>query len=164
MKIRIITAYRCIKSRQSNNTVYMQQERYYRLKQLSIYPLTAFWEDITKFLSKTLSDEFNIILSIDANENIRDRKLQQAFNSLGLIETTSLFSNEPLLAFHVIGSKQICGVWVSPNILPSTTLILPHYFDIGDHRYLVLDFPIELFLGDRFIPIYKSEVWRLTTK
>ena len=83
----------------------MQQERYYRLKQLSICPLIAFREDISKFLSKTLSDGFNIILSINTNENIQDGKLQQAFNSLGLIEATSLFSNKPPPASHVIGSK-----------------------------------------------------------
>ena len=70
MKIKIIMAYRYVKSHQSNNTVYMQQERYYRLKQLPICSLTAFREDISKFLSKTLSDRFNIILSIDANENM----------------------------------------------------------------------------------------------
>ena len=70
MKIRIIIAYRYVKSCQSNNIVYMQQERYYRLKQLSICPLIAFREDISKFLSKTLSDGFDIILSINTNENI----------------------------------------------------------------------------------------------
>ena len=42
--------------------------------------------------------------------------------------------------------------------------MLPHYFGVGDHRCFILDFLIELFLGDRFIPIYKPEIWRLTTK
>ena len=95
---------------------------------------------------------------------MRDRKLQQAFNSLGLIEIASLFSNEPPPASHITGLKQICRVWISPNILPSTASMLPHYFGVGDYRYLVLDFLKELFLGDGFIPIYKPGMWRLTTK
>ena len=43
-------------------------------------------------------------------------------------------------------------------------VILAHYFRVGDHRCFILNFHIEKFLGEEFIPIYKPEIRRLTTK
>ena len=77
---------------------------------------------------------------------------------LELIKTSTLFSNTPPPASHVTESKQICGVWVSPNMLPSSASMLPYYFGVEDHRCFILDFPKELFLGDGFILIHKPEM------
>ena len=40
----------------------------------------------------------------------------------------------------------------------SVAAIFPHYFGVGDHQCIVIDFPIEKFLGEGFIPIYKPEM------
>ena len=70
-----------------------------------ICPLIAFREDLSTFIAQTLSEVFEIILSIDANENMRDSKLQRAFHQLGLVETSGLFSDNSPPASHITGSK-----------------------------------------------------------
>ena len=86
------------------------------------------------------------------------------FNELELVETSGLFSTNPLPASHITGLKQIYGVWVSPNMQLYIVVMLLYYFGVGNHRYFVLDFYIEKFLGEGFILIYKPEMRRLTTK
>ena len=79
IKVRIIAAHRCVKSRQTENTVHRQQERCFHLHQRTICPLTAFRVDVVQIISQSLSERNEIVLSIDANENMRDGKLQKAF-------------------------------------------------------------------------------------
>jgi len=39
--------------------------------------------------------------------------------------------------------------------------IIPHYFEIGNYHYFMINFLIEIFLGEGFIPIVKADVRRL---
>ena len=39
---------------------------------------------------------------------------------------------------------------------------MPEYFRVGKHRAFIIDFPMELFAGSRFILIVKVEMCRLT--
>ena len=48
------------------------------------------------------------------NENAYERKLQRLFHSIDLIETTSLFLDQPPILSHITGLKQIDSIWVSP--------------------------------------------------
>ena len=43
-------------------------------------------------------------------------------------------------------------------MFPSAAAIFLYYFEIGDYQYIVIDFSIEKFLGERFIPVYKPEM------
>ena len=80
------------------------------------------------------------------------------------METSALFSKEIPPASHISGLKQICGVWISPGIYLLASATFLHYFGIGDYRCIVIDFSISKFLDKGFIPIYKPEMRRLTTK
>ena len=42
----------------------------------------------------SLQNGFEIMLSLDANENMRKGKIKSKFKALGLVETTSLFTTE----------------------------------------------------------------------
>ena len=97
------------------------------------------------------------------NEDSRNSHLQRLLESMGLIESSSQFSTDPPLPSHISGSKQIDGLWVTPNLLPSRASILPHYFGVEDHRAFILDFPSNLFLGEGFIPTARIEMRRLTS-
>ena len=55
-------------------------------------------------------------------------------------------------------------MWTTPNTILSSLSIILHYFEVGDYRYFVVDFPIEIILGNRFILIVKAEMRRLTSK
>jgi len=49
-KIRFVTTYYCVKLRQTDNTVFMQQLRYFQRKERNIYPDKAFTIDLSHFL------------------------------------------------------------------------------------------------------------------
>ena len=85
------------------------------------------------------------MLCIDMNENKDDGKLQRILQSIGLIETSAIFSNQTPLPSHTMGSKQIDYIWVVPQILTSSVSILPHYLGVGDHRCIIADFPYRFF-------------------
>ena len=109
-KVRIITAYQCVCSRQIQNIVYNQYLWYFRSKQNPICPREAFQNDLIQFISESIQLGFGIILSIDANENMRGGKLQKLLEETGLIELSALFSNDPPLPSHIMGSTQIDAI------------------------------------------------------
>ena len=74
-KIRIIMAYRYIKSCQTMNIVFIQNEQLYCNINRITCSLSAFREDICQLISYSLEYWFEIILAINANENMKDRKL-----------------------------------------------------------------------------------------
>ena len=49
-RVRMITAYRCVVSKQTNNIVYQQQLRYFRKIERNIYPIKAFIADLYNFI------------------------------------------------------------------------------------------------------------------
>ena len=73
-----------------------------------------------------------------------------------------LFLNKLPVAYHILGSQQIDEIWSTLNITSSALSIMPHYFTAGDHRSFIVDFPIEIFIGNRFIPIICYDMRRLT--
>ena len=52
-----------------------------------------------------MEEGYKIILSIDANENLRNEKLQWVFSEIGLMKSLALFSKEIPLASYISGSK-----------------------------------------------------------
>ena len=40
--------------------------------------------------------------------------------------------------------------------------IIPYYFEVGDYWYFIVDFPVDIFIGEGFIPIIKVEIYHLT--
>ena len=92
---------------------------------------------------------------------MRDSKVQHVLQNIGLVELSQIFLNNLLVASHILGSQQIDTIWSTPNINLSSLSILPYYFAVGDYRYFVIDFPIDYFIGDGFIPIICPEMRRL---
>jgi len=77
--------------------------RYYRSKQNLIYPRNTFRADLVNFLNEYIQEGYGIILSIDANENIRGGKLQRELELIRLVESSALFSNKPPWPSYVLG-------------------------------------------------------------
>ena len=103
-----------------------------------------------------MSKGFGIILCIDDNENINDRRIQKLLLKLGISETISMFTNDSLPLIFYKGSKQIDAVWTFPTTKPLAVSIAPFQFRVGDYRVFILDFLIDIILDKEFIPIYKS--------
>ena len=90
-KIRFITTYCCVKSRQTNNTVFMQQLRYFQRKKRNICPVKAFTIDLSYFLQQSLQQGFELIVCLDINKNMKVDHLARVFRSLDLLETMQMF-------------------------------------------------------------------------
>jgi len=73
--ITLISAYQCVKSRQTINTTYNQQLQYFQLINRPICPRDTFHDNLIQFLSDTITNDSEIILCIDINENAFDSKL-----------------------------------------------------------------------------------------
>ena len=94
---------------------------------------------------------------------MRGGKLPNLLEETGLVESSALFSNDLLLLSYITESIQIDAIWISPNLKPSKLSIIPHYFEMGDHRVFIANFPIEYFIREGFVLIMKSDMRRLTS-
>ena len=87
--------------------------------------------------------------------------LARLFRSLDLLETTDLFYQGPQHPTFYEGRYQIDATWVSPSLRTSASIMAPFYFGAGDHRVLVVDFPMEYVMCSRFIPMCRLLMIRL---
>ena len=46
-------------------------------------------------------------------------------------------------------------------MIPYTSSITPFYFEVGDHRVIIIDFPMKLLTGDEFVLMAKSKIKRI---
>ena len=79
MKLRMITAYHCVRSKQMENMVYMQQLCYFRRIGQNLYPIKAFAIDLTQFIQTLLQQGFKIIICLNANENMVTGRIVKIF-------------------------------------------------------------------------------------
>jgi len=143
--------------------VHQQQLRFWQWHNRFIYPRKAFAIDIEEYLKTSLSEGYAIILCLDSNENMITGRLFKLFTTLGLIETYKAQTHLPLPNSFFKGSKQLDAVWVSPSLTPQATSVTPHFFGIGDHRTIVVNFNIKSILGSDFIPFSPIKIRRLVT-
>ena len=88
-------------------------------------------------------------------------RLSKVFNNLSLIESYKYISNQPPPNSFFKGCKQLDIVWTSSTLTPSTIAITPHFFSVGDHRIIVVDFDIDLVMGSGYILFYPQKMRRL---
>ena len=55
--------------------------------------IEVFHSNFQKFLEETITQGYSIILNINANEDMRNSKLERIFKALGLHETLQLFTD-----------------------------------------------------------------------
>ena len=73
------------------NMVYNQQLRYLQNTNRYICPHDAFRKDLASVISSTICNNTDLILCIDINENVKDRKLQHLFSLFNLIEALAQY-------------------------------------------------------------------------
>ena len=88
----------------------MQQLRYFQKIGRDRYPTKAFCNDISDYLKESMESGFEIVLSLEGNENMRCRRIAKALLNLGLSETSQLFSDEVAPAIFYIGKNQLDAV------------------------------------------------------
>ena len=118
----------------------MQRERYLKRYNMSRCPRQYFITDIVNFITSLLDGDNRIILAVDINEHVVDRKLAKELKRIGMIDVYFKEFNSPGPVSHVTGSAPIDGVWVTGNFTPIAVSILPQKFSTDNHRVILVDF------------------------
>jgi hypothetical protein len=157
--LRAISAYRPCLSH-GPLTVYAQHQNYFDSKNIEGCPRDLFTSHLLEELNTWMALGDQIILMMDANEDIRT--YQQAFQSLGLREALLHRHGQQAPATFNGGSEPIDGIFVSPSI----KILLGGYFEFGfcphtDHRGLWLDIHYNVAFGHVMPPIVTAQARRL---
>ena len=87
----------------------MQQLCYFKIGR-EIYPTKAFVIDIAAFIADSIDQGFEIVLSLDGNENMRTGNITKSLLKLRMIEISQLFSIEKVPPTFITGSNQLDAV------------------------------------------------------
>ena len=172
--IRIINMYRvCQKNvTDSSYTSYMQQYNI-QLKEgnATPFPHKQAIKDLMAFIEECKKKGDEIILCLDANEEIQEERKVTANTITQLVKNNALVCAHKLLGYKSdtsqVSGKQIDHILVSPGILPS--LIRGGYRPYAegitsDHRALFLDFDAEILFGKGTGTLAISKMRNLDTK
>ena len=167
-RTRIISAYiPCKSSIDRHQTVYNQHRRYFHKLGILECPRKLMHQQLTQQIQEWQKKGENIILLIDANENLArmgqlqsqlvyDCKLIDPIRSIYQKDTTILPSTS------LTGSNPIDAIFVSPQL---QDIVRGGWIQveksIGDHRALFVDIPIKTILGEDPFVIHRNTARRL---
>ena len=113
-------------------------------------PHVRFREDLLCQMKQWWKDGEQLILCLDANENIYHGKLGRhltELDGLGMKEVVEEFTMQKLGATHFRGSEPIDGVWATGDITVINACMMPVGFGVGNHRLFVVDFAMTTLVG-----------------
>ena len=158
----IITAYEPVRSGKKNiNSVYNQQRRYFKRRQIETCPKKMFRSDLIDLLKDMKGKNQDIVLMIDSNENMFSGKLAKMLRELNLKDAVFERTQKEGPATSARGSKQIDGVWMSSHMKIDAARILPLFFGVGDHRGFIIDISFQDMIGAERIKIVQAKTRRL---
>ena len=143
-------------------TVVDQHLRYIGQHDLQVTPIELFDSDLTSELEVTLANGINIVLSIDANENVETGEFSMAMNQIGMTNAFSTLFHEPMPATHHSGSQPISTFYHSSelNIVSGGILQKGCGFQ-ADHRNMFIDIQETSFLGTAMFKVTPPPMKRL---
>lgn len=162
LSVRVITAYRPCKNKENVTSTYEQQRLYYQRQGENPCPRTAMIDDLCKEIKKSMEKGEQIVLTLDANEDIRSGYARDKFTALNLIEINIHRHGNDAPATYNRGSKPIDGIFVSTTLIHSRCGYLAHGdTPTGcDHRALYIDLYTSAAFGNS-IPTHKPSIRRM---
>ena len=156
IQVRIISGYRPVEDTSNRpHTVYSQHEYYFnQVAQTPRHrnPRTAFFEDLNDSIMQWMAAGDQIILGLDANEDVHSRTLQEWTGEWGLID--GLQRTHPNLNRVATCNKNknnvpIDSIWVSPGlqIITAGMTGFGELHSESDHRMLWMDIHLESLFG-----------------
>ena len=145
ISVRFISAYRCVKNIHGPLSVWNQQRFILDSNNQTDDPLEAFDQDLINNIKKWLDLGEQVILGIDANEDVRSGTFAQRLRSecgLQKIMIKNLGHNLPNT--YARGSIPIEGLFVSHSL---ATCNSGYSEIICDHRMLWIEVPTEIAIG-----------------
>jgi hypothetical protein len=163
---RIVVAYRMGSGKPKGlRTIYQQQVQYMQLHNLKGLPQQLFDKDLLHQCKLWCKSGERIILLMDANKHVLNRKFHKALTSAGLNMDEFTHKcwglNEPYT--HINGSTPINGGYKSSEIEVMNICMLPFLDSPGNHRAFIIDVSTRLLLGEFRYKICRPVSHRLIT-
>ena len=165
---RVVSAYLPCKPRNNSagKTVWDQHRRYFQSKGDFWRPSDICFHDLISFLRdcRLLGEE--IILCIDANENVYSGRLAMELQKSPLDMSCLIKSvtGSAIPATHQRGSQPIDCILGTLGLIPENGMVFPFYYGVGDHRILVVELSSSSLFGHTFPSITKQETRSLNSK
>jgi hypothetical protein len=131
-------------------TIYQQQIQYTQLHNLKGSPQQLFDKDLVHQCKIWCKSGERIILLMDANEHVLNRKFSRVLSRTGLDleEFTHKCWGAYLPYTHINGSIPINGGYISPEVEVLNVCMLPFLDSPGDHQTFIIDISTRLLLGE----------------
>ena len=112
-------------------------------------PLKAFDKDFFTFLNSSREEGYQLIVMMDANENLRSGHFSQRLRREGLKDHLSHSPNHKHINSFHRGSTIIDGIFCSGNIVVTTTSYQSFAQSPGDHRGIDMEICLTSIFGTK---------------
>jgi hypothetical protein len=148
-KTRFITAYQPCENVSGNQTVFTQHRHYFEALGIHTNPRTLFCEHLSLLIADCKSRGEEVVLYIDANENVYTGRLAKALSSddFNMKEQYYTVIGKHAPASHESGSRPITGLFATSGVVFRNIFQSAHNSGVGDHRFTVYDVKASSVLG-----------------
>jgi hypothetical protein len=149
---RVICGYSpCANKKKDLGTVYQQHLRHL-INKLNdgTCPRVRFREDLLRKMKQWHRKGEQLILCLDANENIHKGELGRELtdlHGLGMKDVVGEFSARKLGATYFQGSVPIDTKWATSDVTVANACVMPVGYGVGDNCLFVVDFATTLLVG-----------------
>ena len=127
-----VSSYRPCRNPDGMHIVWSQQARYFKehedIQEPNIHAL--FIRDLCKFLGDLRNDGHNVVLGMDANNNVRDGKVTKALMEIGMykvVVSKQVGESVPATCATNKQRKPIDSIWTSPGLTVLRCGFLPFH-------------------------------------
>ena len=166
-RTRIVTAYAPTGNKDSKfGSYYKQILRYIQRKGLRTNPKAMFREDLCRELRHWRSLGDQVLLMMDANENVLDGAMvkKMALSNIGMRAAVHSQTMSHVPKTHIRGSQSIDDILFSPGLVVAGASYLPFCEDLGDHRNPMADVTVDSLLGRNLPNIAPPKARKLNSK
>lgn len=163
VQVRVVTVYQPNLHKLSSQcgSVYSQQRAQLLKENIDRCPLEVFREDLVSQLKTWIKMKNKIIITIDANEDVRQGPLSKEFENLGLKSAIRSKHGNFCPATQHKESDPIDDIFISPGIRVKKAGYLPFGDGPGDHRAIYVDLCQDNLFGGEFHKIHRLPARRL---
>ena len=153
-------------SRRQRMTVWAQHRRYFRKRGIFWNPRTMFRIQLMAQLKRWRAAGDEIILHLDANEDLYTGTLAKELQGDGLQMTEQVLKStgQRTPYSHHSGSKPILGTYATPGVVCIDSYVAPHGAGVGDHRLHLHDFCARSVLGIDYPKLSRAQGRKLRCK
>jgi len=164
--LRIVAAYRPLKSKNGHLSVSQQHWRHFANQNLEQtgqqHPRKQFWIDLKLLLQEWTEADKQVIVGINVNEYVGHPEITAFFSELGMTEAITNQHELDAPPTHQLGSQAIDGLFVTPSLLGWRCSYLGGLDGVtGNHRALWPDLPEQWLFGGSMPPIIRAGTHQL---